>query len=336
MTFDEIILKVKQGGIAPIYFLYGEEPYFIDKIAETVQRHALTDAERGFNELIMYGKDTDSTNLVHAARQYPMGAQRQLIVLREAQYMDKMEVIENYFRAPLLSTVLVISYKYKALDKRTKLYTTLTKQPQAVVFESKKMYDNQMAQWITGYLSERKLSIEPRASQLLIEFLGTELEKVAQAVEKLMVAMGAGKTQITVDDVLRNIGVSKEYNPFELQSALINKDVMKANRILKAFASNPKDNPLVVVINALFGYFSKLLMFYYLPDKNNKAAVASALKINPYFVGDYQKGARNYKGTKVVEIVSLLREYDMKGKGFGNVSTSHSELMKEMVFKILH
>ena len=336
MKFEEIIQQIKAGKIAPVYFLQGEEPYFIDKILETVQKYALTDAERGFNEIILYGKDTDATNLVHAARQYPMGAQRQLIILREAQYLSKMDTLDSYFKAPLASTILVVNYKYKTLDKRTKTYTTLNAQKEAVMFESKRLYDNQMEQWVSAYLKEKELAIEPRASVMLVEFLGAELEKVVQAVDKLMVAMGPGKTRITAEDVEKNIGISKEYNPFELQKAILNKNIPKANRIVKAFSDNPKDYPLPVVVSVLFGYFSKLLVYYYLPDKNNNSSVASALKINPYFVGDYQTGARNYKGVKVTEVISLLREYDMKGKGFGNVSASHSDLMKEMVFKILH
>lgn len=335
MKFEEILQQVKQGKFAPIYFLYGDEPYFIEKLAETIQKYALKDEERGFNETIMYGKDTDVINLIHAARRYPMGAPRQLIIVREAQQLDKIDLMESYFKTPLVSTILVINYKYKSLDKRTKAYSTLNNQKHAVLFESKKLYDNQVGPWIAGYVKENGLTIEPKAQVMLTEFLGSELEKVVQAIDKLLVAMGPGNTHITVDHVVKNIGVSKEYNPFELQAALINKDVIKANRIVKAFAANPKDYPLPVVTSTLFGYFSKLLLYYYLTDKS-KGAVASALKINPFFVGDYQTGAKNYTGIKVAQIISLLREYDLKGKGFGNVSASNGDLLKELVFKILH
>lgn len=335
MKFEEIIQQVKKGVFAPIYFLYGEEPYFIDKISETIQKYALKDEERGFNETIMYGKDSDVINLIHAARRYPMGSPRQLIIVREAQNLDKMELMESYFKTPLVSTILVINYKYKSLDKRTKTYSSLNSQKLAVLFESKKLYDNQVAPWIAEYVKEKGLTIEPKAQMLLTEFLGAQLEKVVQAIDKLLVAMGPGIKHITVDHVSKNIGVSKEYNPFELQAALIDKDVVKANRIVKVFASNPKDYPLPVVTSALFGYFSKLLMYYYLPDKS-KGNVASVLKVNPYFVDNYQKGAKKFSGVKVAQIISLLREYDMKGKGFGNVSASHGDLLKELVFKILH
>ena len=334
MTFTEIIQQIKNGNISPIYFLHGLEPYFIDKISETVQKHALTDEERGFNEIIMYGRDSNVTNLIHAARQYPMGAGRQLIIVREAQSLDDIDMMESYFRNPQTSTILVVSYK-KAIDKRTKNYITLSKQPLAVFFESKKLYDNQMNQWINDLAKEKGLIIEPRAAALLLEYLGADLEKVSQSIEKLTVAIGPNKNRIIVDDVANFIGISKDYTPFELQSAIINRDVMKANKIVKAFAAK-KDNPIQVVVSALFGYFSKLLLYYYIPDKNNKSAVASALKINPFFVDDYKKGYQNYRGVKIPEIISLLREYDMKSKGFGNVSASGGDLLKELVFKIMH
>lgn len=335
MKFEEIIQQLEKGVFYPIYFLNGEEPYFIDKIAEVAQKLALTDEERGFNETVLYGKDADVINLIHAAKRYPMGATRQLIVVREAQLLDKFDLLENYFKAPQPSTVLVICYKYKTLDKRTKAYTALKGQKQALIFESKKLYDNQMAQWIGDYLKSRSLTIEPKAIMMLVEFLGAELEKVVQAADKLIVAMGPGTTHITMDHVARNIGISKEYNPFELQNALIHKDVAKSNKIVKAFAANPKDFPVPVVTGVLFSFFSKLLAYYYLQDKS-KGSVASALKINPFFVTDYQLAARNYKGVKVAEIISLLREYDMKSKGFGNVNTPGGELLQELVFKILH
>ena len=335
MTFEEIIAKAKKGEFYPIYFLYGEEPYFIDKIADTVQQYALKEEERGFNETVMYGKDTDVVNLIHAAKRYPMGASRQLILLREAQLMAKFELLENYFETPQPSTVLVISYKHKSFDKRTKVYGALNKQKQALIFESKKLYENKMGQWISDYLKSRSLTIEPKALMLLMEFLGQELEKVVQAVDKLIVVMGPGVTKITVDHVSNNIGVNKEYNVFELHKALVYKDILKANRIVKVFASNPKAYPMPATTAILFSFFSKLLAYYYLPDKS-KSAVASALKMAPYHVDDLQVAARNYTGLKVAEIISLLREYDVKSKGFGSANTSDGELLKEMIFKILH
>lgn len=337
MKFEEIIQDVKNGKIAPIYFLYGDEPYFIDKISETVKSYALTDEERGFNEIIMYGKDANAVNLVHAARQYPMGARRQLIIVREAQDLDDIELLESYFKTPLQSTILVITYKYKTFDKRTKLYLSIYKQSQAVLFESKKLKEYEMDKWISGFAKENGLILDPRASALLIEFLGANLEKVVQSFEKLIVALGPGKNKITVEDVAKNVGISKEYDPFEFKTAIVNRDIMKANKIVKAFTANPKINAIQTVMGPLFQYFNKLLLYYYLPDKNNKSAVVSALKINPFGFDELKKGNQNYSGGKVFQIISLLREYDMKSKGFGEVSTTSSgDLLKELVFRILH
>lgn len=335
MTFEEILKQASAGQLAPIYFLTGEEPYFIDKLATTIQKHALKDEERAFNEAVFYGKDADTTAVIETARRFPMGATRQLVVLREAQELNGFDRFESYFRTPQPSTVLVISYKYKKLDKRTKVYAALKAQKSAVIFEGKRLYDNQVGAWINGYLKERGLTIEPKALVMLTDYLGSELEKVVQSVDKLVVAMGPGVTKITEDHVYRNVGVSKEYNVFELQKALYTRNVEKANRIVKVFGADPKTYAMPAITATLFGYFSKLLTYYYLTDKS-KSNVASQLKINPFFVADYETGARNFKGVKVAEIISLLREYDMKAKGFGNVNTPPGELLQEMVFKILH
>ncbi|MDI9539342.1 MAG: DNA polymerase III subunit delta [Bacteroidota bacterium] len=336
MTFEEIIAQAGKQEFYPIYFLHGEEPYFIDKIADTVQQYALKEEERGFNETILYGKDTDVINLIHAAKRYPMGAPRQLIILREAQQLDKIEMLENYFEHPQPSTILVICYKYKSPDKRTKFFNALKKQKLALIFESKKLYENQMAQWISEHVRSRSRTIDPKAAVMLVDFLGNELEKVVQAIDKLEVVLGPSAKHITVDHVSDNIGINKEYNTFELQNAILNKDVLKANRIVKVFAANPNEYPMPAIVSLLFSFFSKVLLFHYLPDKNNKDAVASALKIHPFFVKDYQMAARNYKGIKVLEIISLLREYDMKSKGYGNVNASGGDLLRELVFKIMH
>ncbi|ASB48198.1 DNA polymerase III subunit delta [Alkalitalea saponilacus] len=335
MKFEELINKIKNEDFAPMYLLHGEEPFFIDKISETIQKHALKEEEKAFNETVVYGKDTDVVNLIHTARRFPMGSPRQVIIVREAQHLDKIDTLESYVKAPLSSTVLVLNYKYKKLDGRSKLAAAIKKNKSIVVFESAKLYDNQMGQWVNSYLKERGLTIEPKASVMLIEFLGLELEKVVQAADKLIVAMGPGNTHITSDHVAKNIGISKEYNPFELQKAIISKDVSRANRIIKAFGANPKDYPVPAITAILFNYFQKLLAYHYLKDKS-KQVVASELKINPFFVTDYQNGARNYSGVKVAQIISILREYDMKSKGFGNTNTSHEDLLKEMIYKILH
>jgi len=335
MKFEEIIRDVKQGIFAPIYLLHGEEPFFIDKISEIIQEKALQPAERAFNELVLYGQDTNVVNLVHSAQRFPMGASRQLIILREAQMLDKIDLMENYVKHPSPSTILVINDKYKTLDGRTKVAAAFKKQAKAIVFESKPLNETQVTQWISSYLKDNNLAIEGKAGEMLKEAIGTNLEKLHQAVEKLQVSLNPGEKMITADMVARNVGISKEHNTFELQKALINKNGSKAHGITMAFAANPKKYPVPLVTGTLFTYFSKLLAYNSLKDKS-KENVASSLGINPYFVGDYQTGARNYTQDKIIEIVSLLREYDMKSKGFGNVNTSNGDLLKELVYKIMH
>ncbi|MDG5799019.1 DNA polymerase III subunit delta [Marinilabiliaceae bacterium ANBcel2] len=336
MKFEQILQSVNKGEFAPVYLLQGDEPYFIDKLSNTIQQKALTKEQRDFNETVLYGKDTNVINLIHLARQFPMGAApRQLIVVREAQHLNNIEKLESYFKSPAESTILVICYKYKKLDKRTKAYTALKKVPGAVIFECKKLYDNQVGQWITDYLKEKGYTIEPRALQMLVEFLGANLENIVLSIDKLSVTLGADRVNITVNDISKNIGVNKEYNPFELQNALINKDIVKSNRIVKAFAANPKEFPIPAITAILFNYFSKLLTYFYIKDKS-KGNVASKLKINPFFVRDYQTGAKNYSGKKVAHIISLLREYDMKSKGYGDAGTFGGDLLKEMIYRILH
>ncbi len=335
MKFEKILNQVQNKIFVPIYFLHGEEPYFIDVISNTIQKLALSDEERGFNETIYYGRDTNVIDLIHAARRFPMGASRQLIIVREAQLLDGIDMLESYVKAALKSTILVINYKHKTLDGRTKLASALKKSNDAILFESKKLRDYQLEKWIVSYAKQRKLTIEPSGIIMLIEFLGTEMDKIIQAIDKLTVTLGPSVNHITVDHISKNIGISKEYNVFELQKALIKKDVLKANQIIKAFASNPRLYPVPAITAILFNYFQKLLAYYYLKDKS-KSSVASELKINPYFVSDYQEGAKNYSGIKVANIISILREYDMKSKGYNNVNTDGGELLKEMIFKILH
>ncbi|MGQ1786591.1 MULTISPECIES: DNA polymerase III subunit delta [unclassified Saccharicrinis] len=331
--FQQIMADLKNRRFKPIYFMMGEEAYYMDVITNYIVDNVLTEEEKGFNQTIFYGKDTDAASVVMAARRYPMMSQHQVVVVKEAQYLDKIEELQHYVTAPLSSTILVVNYKYKTLDKRKKLATILKKSN--AIFEFKKLYDNQVSAWITGYLKEEGLSIAMKASALLADSLGTDLSKIVKELDKLKVAIGPGVTQITPEHIEKNIGLSKDYNSFELQKALVGKDILKANKIIKIFAKNPKDHPIQATISVLFNYFSKLMVYYYLPDKS-KANVAKELSINPYFVQDYTLGARNYSGRKVVSIISTLREFDMKSKGFGNVSADMGDLYKEMIFKIMH
>lgn len=333
MSYEEIIKELKNGTYRSIYFLMGEEPYFIDAISDYIAQNALSDADKGFNQLIMYGKDTDVTGIIHVARKYPMMAQRQVVIVREAQNIKEIEDLVTYVDKPLNSTILVVCYKYKTLDKRKKLGKLVEKN--GVLFESKKLYDNQLPKWIEGHAKSIGITLDAKAVLLLAEFLGSDLSAIVSSLEKLKVAVPKDVKLVTADLIERNIGFSKDYNNFELQNAIINRDVLKATRIVKAFSQNIKANPIQVTIVTLFGFFQKLLAYHYLPDKS-QSSVASALKINPFFVKDYVMAAKNYNGRKVVQAISLLREYDMKSKGFESASTDGGELLTELVFKIMH
>ena len=333
MTFEEIIRSLKKKQYSPIYFLMGEESFFIDQITDYIIDNALPEAERDFNQTILYGKDTDIATIITTARRFPMMAERQLVVVREAQNIKNIDQLSSYVQNPLQSTILVINYKYKSLDKRKSFTKEVAKN--GILFESKKVYENQIPDWIKNYAGNMNYKIETKASFLLAEFLGNDLGKITNAIEKLTINVNSSKT-ITPNDIERNIGISKDYNNFELQNALGRKDVFKANQIINYFSTNEKNNPMVVTIAILHSYFSKVLKYYFIKNKTNEKLVASTLHINPYFVKDYKLAAKNYNPKKLVAIIELLREYDLRSKGFGDAGTKHGDLLKELIFKILH
>lgn len=332
MTFEEIISNLQKKIYHPIYFLMGEETYFIDKISDFISDNVLTEAEKGFNQTILYGKDLEPHAIIANARRFPMMANHQVIIVREAQNIRKIEDLEPYVRNPLNSTILVINYKYKTLDKR-KTFPKLIDQ-KGILFESKKIYDNQLPAWISSYLKNQKYTVSPQAAAMISEYLGADLSKVANELDKLIISLPAG-TQITPDHIEKNIGISKEFNVYELHNALGERDLLKANRIINYFGDNPSDNAAPKVISSLFGYFSKLLTYQFLEDKSQNN-VASVLQVHPFFVKTYVTAAKNFNIKKLVEIVSILREYDMKSKGWGNVSATPADLQKEMIYRILH
>lgn len=332
ITYEEIIGNLQKKIYHPIYFLMGEETYFIDKISDYISDNVLTDAEKGFNQTILYGKDLEPALIMGNARRFPMMANHQVIVVREAQNIKKIEDLEPYVQNPLNSTILVINYKYKTLDKR-KTFTKLLDQ-KGILFEAKKIYDNQLPAWISTYLKAQQYTISPQAAAMIAEYLGADLSKVANELDKLVISLPVG-TQITPDHIEKNIGISKEFNVFELQNALGDRDLLRANRIINYFGANPSTNPVTVVISSLFSYFTKLLNYHFLEDKSQNN-VASVLQVHPFFVKNYVAAAKNYNIKKLVEIVSILREYDMKSKGWGNVSASPADLQREMVYRILH
>jgi len=332
MKFEEIIKDLKNKVYKPIYFLYGEESYFIDQITEYIAKNVLDEGEQAFNQTVLYGKDSKIEDVINAAKRFPMMASHQVLILKEAQNIKQIEKLQFYAEQPLKSTIFVINYKSKNFDKRKKVYKALKKT--GLIFESKRLYENQVGSWITTYLKNKKYSINPVSSKLLTDFLGTDLSKISNELDKLMIALPENST-ITPEHIEKNIGISKDFNVFELQTALGQKNILKANRITNHFANNPRDNPMVMVIISLFGYFSKILSFHYIKDKSQNN-VASALGVHPFFVKDYINAARKYNLRKTVSIISLLREYDMKSKGYNNVSTTHGDLLRELIFKILH
>jgi DNA polymerase-3 subunit delta len=333
MTYEQLIGELKNKTFSPIYFLYGDEPYYIDLVTDFITAHVLSEAEKSFNQTVVYGKDSDAGQVINLAKRFPMMASHQVVVVREAQELKDFENLIYYAEHPLPSTLLVLAYKYKSPDTRKKVFRALEKS--GISFESKKLYDNQVPGWISGYASNRKYRIEPKAAALLSEFLGSDLSRIANEMEKLFIAIGAKERTITSVHVEEHIGISKDYNQFELQNALGKRDVVKANRIINYFAENQKDHHITQTISSLYYYFNKLLLIHYLKDRS-KQNVAATLKVNPFFVQDYEAAAKRYSATKVVGVISLLRTYDMRSKGFDGNNTPAGELLKEMVFKILH
>jgi len=328
----QIVTDIKKGQIKPIYFLMGEEPYYIDAISDYIEKNVLAEEEKGFNQMVLYGRDVAIDEIVSNAKRYPMMAERQVVIVKEAQDLSRtIEKLASYAENPQPTTVLVFNYKYKKIDKRKALYKTLKKS--GVVFESKKLYENQVADWIRRVLSGQKYTISPKASQMLVEFLGTDLSKINNELEKLKIVLPEG-TQITPEHIEENIGISKDYNNFELRKAVGERNSVKVFKIVNYFANNPKDNPMVVTVSLLFNFFSQLLHFHGLHDKNPRN-VASALKINPYFVNEYVSAARNFPMRKVSAIVSILREFDVKSKGVNSNAVPQGDLLKELLVKIL-
>lgn len=329
----KIINDIKSGNIKPIYFLMGEEPYYIDKLTEYIEQNVLQEHERDFNQTILYGRDVTIEDVVGNAKRFPMMADRQVVVVREAQELSRtIENLDSYAVNPQPTTVLVLAYKYKTLDKRKKLVKSLGKS--GLVFESKKMYENQIGTWITRVLQGKGYTIEPKANAMLVEFLGNDLSRISNELNKLQIILPKG-SQITAKDIEVNIGFSKDFNVFELQNALGSKNQLKAYQIAQYFADNPKDNPMVVTTSLVFNFFVKLLKYHGLKDKNPKN-VAPVLGISPFFLKDYDVALRNYPMRKVSAIVAALRDIDVKSKGVGANSLSTHDLLKEMLVKIFN
>ena len=335
MTYDEILRDIRAGKFHPIYFLHGEEPFFIDQIEEAIDRHALPEAEKGFNQTVLYGKDVNQLSLLDQLRRYPMMSQRQVVILREAQEMKTLGELAAYAENPMPSTVFVVCYKHKKYDMRSKLAKALA--AKSIVFESKKLYDNQVPDWIAGYCKSKKLSIETPAAALLAEYLGTDLAKISNELDKLALNLPAGAT-INAAHIQEYIGISKDYNVYELQRAFATRDLPKIARIQQYFAANIRKNPLIVTIASLYAYFSKVYMLHFLKG-NSDADMVKALDLrSDWFLKEYKLAAAQYNRAQTEQILHLLKEYDLRSKGVDTdtTNTGEEELLKELFWKMLH
>lgn len=332
MSAEKIIGEWKKGHFKPIYWLEGEEPYHIDKVVEYAEHKILSESEAGFNLTIFYGRDADWAAVINACRRYPMFAERQVVLLKEAQHMKEIEKLEGYIDNPLSSTVFVVSYKEKKVDARTKFAKVLKQKGE--VLTTKKLYDNQLPQWANEMVQQHGLSISQKALALLVDHIGNDLSRIQNEIEKLAVNLGARK-EISEDDIEKYIGVSKEFNVFELQDALGKKNLPKAIRIIQYFESNPKAAPIQLILPSLYGFFSKVYMVFG-AGSNDEKAIASAVGVNPFFVKDYLAAARNYGEKGVQQTLLLLHQYNLRSIGVHDSGTEDADLMKELVVKMMN
>lgn len=334
-SYEDIIKGIKQGSFSPVYLLMGEEDYYIDRISDFIVDSALTETEKDFNLTILYGAETDMMSVVNAAQRYPMMAERQVVVLREAQALKSgFDDLVPYLEQPQPSTILVIVYKHGTLDKRKKAAVLIDKI--GTMFESNKLKDAQLPGFIESYLKRKGVGIEHQVAELIAEFVGSDLNRLSGELEKLIITLPAGQTRVTAELVERNIGISKDYNNFELRSALISKDVEKVNKIVKYFDDNPKNNPLQMTLAMLFNFYSNLMLAYYAPEKSENGVAAFLGFRSPWQARDYLSGMRSYSAMKVMHIISAIRDCDAKSKGIENSSVSQGELLRELTYFILH
>ena len=326
--------ELKSGIYQPIYYLMGEEGYYTDKITDYIIENSLTEVERDFNLTVFYGLETDIDTVVTAAKRFPMMAERQVIVVREAQMLKNIDNLLFYLQNPQPTTVLVFAHKNGSIDKRKKVATELERK--GVVLDSKKMRDDQLPSFISSCLREKGLTADNKSVLMIRESIGADLSRIAGEIDKLAIALPQGTTAITPELIEEHIGISKEYNNFELQNALVNKDIYKANKIINYFAQNPKKNPIQMTLALLFSFFSNVMMSYYAPDKSERGVAEFLGLRSTWGVGDYIKAMRNYKAMHVMEILHLIRLADAQSKGAEGSQLPDGEIMRELLYKILH
>ena len=331
MSAEKIIADWKKGNFKPIYWLEGDEPFFIDQVVHYAEHKILPEAEASFNLSIFYGKDADWSSVVNACMRYPMFAEKQVVILKEAQQMRDIEKLESYIDNPLSSTIFVVSFKEKKVDGRSKLAKTLKSKGE--MLSTKKMYDSQLPEWVNQMVASHKLTIAPKALHLLVDHIGNDLSRLQNEVEKLAVNL-AGRKNITEDDIEKYIGVSKDFNVFELQDALGKRDLAKTIRIIHYFEANPKAAPIQMILPALYNYFSKVFMLYSLPNITEQSA-AAALGVNPFFVKEYIATARSYDYEGIEKVLLLLHQYNLRSIGVHDAGTSDAGLLKELAVKMI-
>ena len=336
VTFDSIMKDLQAGKYAPVYYLMGDESYYIDKIADYIAEHALAHEERDFNQTIMFGSDVNASQIADAARRYPMMAERQVVIVKEAQNIKNTEALEKYMKQPLQSTVLVICHKNGKIDGRKREYVKAVQQA-GILFESVKMREKDLPAFIESYLKQRNVAIDAKSTQLIADAIGADLGRLTSELDKVLLSLPENNRKITPQVVEDQIGVSKDFNSFELRDAIVSRNIYKANQIINYFDKNPKAGSIYSFLPMLFNYFQNLMLAHYCPQKQSQEAVAQWLELrSPWAAKDYMTGMRNYTPLKVMQIISQLREIDAKSKGLDNPNTPPGELMKELIFYILH
>ena len=336
VTFDSVMSELKARNYKPVYYLMGDESYYIDKISDWIADNVLQPEERDFNQTIMFGSDVNASQIVDAAKRYPMMAERQVVIVKEAQNIKNTEPLEKYFHQPMSSTVLVFCHKNGKIDGRKQGLVKAIRE-HGVLFESMKLKDRDLPAFIQQYLKAKNASIDTKSTQMIADAIGSDLSRLTSELDKVLLGLPEGDRRVTPQIVEDQIGVSKDYNPFELRDAIVNRNILKANQIIKYFDENPKAGSIYSFLPMLFNYFQNLMIAYYAPKKQSQEGVAEWLELrSPWAAKDYMTGMRNYTGMKVMQIISKIREIDAKSKGLDNPNTPPGELMKELIFYILH
>jgi DNA polymerase-3 subunit delta len=336
VSFDSIMHDLQERKFVPVYYLMGDESYYIDKISDYIAEHVLQPEERDFNQTVLFGSDVTAAQIADTARRYPMMAEYQVVIVKEAQNIKNTETLEKYFKMPMTSTILVMCHKNGTVDGRKKEYVKAI-QTAGILFESKKLRDRDLPVFIESYLKQRNVSIDHKSTQIIADSIGADLSRLAGELDKVILSLPEQDRRVTPQVVEDQIGVSKEFNSFELRDAVVNRNVFKANQIIKYFDDNPKAGSIYAFLPMLFNYFQNLMIAYYAPKKQSQEGVAEWLELrSPWAAKDYMTGMRNYSGMKVMQIIGKIREIDAKSKGLDNPNTPPGELMKELIFYILH